>query len=310
MVRQPIGPINAATPTPLKPDGTLDRASALRLCRRWLDIDLDGVFLLGSMGEGPYLPEGVRDAFLELALDQVGGKLALFASVADLSRERMHDRAVRYARMGVDRVILLAPPGSDPAKAVADVKWLADACSVPCGYYEVPTNTNVALTIAQIIEILTHENITVFKDSSNNPLLAQHMASEAVRSTSVVALDGSEFRTAFSAALGYDGVLHGGAVLTARRVRRIWEAALRGLLEEAIRLDRENSLFLASVYDRVISRSRAIIGQKYALKLLEVFDHEHVVLDQYLDEAAQKRIVETVEANRNWLAASGDSLHS
>jgi 4-hydroxy-tetrahydrodipicolinate synthase len=88
-----IGPINAATPTPLKPDGTLDRASALRLCRRWLDIDLDGVFLLGSMGEGPYLPEGVRDAFLELALDQVGGKLALFASVADLSRERMHDRS-------------------------------------------------------------------------------------------------------------------------------------------------------------------------------------------------------------------------
>jgi hypothetical protein len=45
------------------------------------------------MGEGPYLPEGVRDAFLELALDQVGHKLALFASVADVSRERMHDRS-------------------------------------------------------------------------------------------------------------------------------------------------------------------------------------------------------------------------
>lgn len=38
-----IGVMNAASPTPLTADGALDRDSAKRLCRRWLDVDLDGV---------------------------------------------------------------------------------------------------------------------------------------------------------------------------------------------------------------------------------------------------------------------------
>ena len=57
-----IGPINAATPTPLLNDGGFDHAGTVRLCRRWSDIGLDGVLILGSMGEGILLPEEVRTA--------------------------------------------------------------------------------------------------------------------------------------------------------------------------------------------------------------------------------------------------------
>jgi hypothetical protein len=40
-----IGPINAATPTPLRNDGAFDREAAKRLCHRWTDIGLDGVLI-------------------------------------------------------------------------------------------------------------------------------------------------------------------------------------------------------------------------------------------------------------------------
>src|SRR5689334_16082752 len=95
-----IGPIHAATPTPLSPDGQLDRASVPKLARHWIDIGLDGVMLNGTMGEGMYLPDATRDAFVEVALEHAGTKLTIFATAADMSRARMRERALRYAKMG------------------------------------------------------------------------------------------------------------------------------------------------------------------------------------------------------------------
>src|SRR5262245_1960353 len=95
-----IGPINAATPTPLTPEGCLDHASARRLAKRWKDTGLDGVMVLGSMGEGLRLSDQVRDSFLELALAEAGDRLTIFATAADFSAARMRERAAKYAAMG------------------------------------------------------------------------------------------------------------------------------------------------------------------------------------------------------------------
>jgi dihydrodipicolinate synthase/N-acetylneuraminate lyase len=296
-----IGPINAATPTPIAPDGTFDRDSAKRLCRRWLETGLDGVLLLGSMGEGMYLPDDVRSAFVRLALEEVGNRLTLFVSAADVSRERMKRRALEYARMGAPCVVLCLPPNAPAARAVADVKAVADSCPVPCAYYDIPANTGVPLVLGEIRDILGHGNIVAFKDSSGNDLIAQGLTSGGLRPKDVKLLDGNEYRTAFSAALGYDGVLHGGGALTARWVRAIWSQARTGDLRQAIEADREKALFLAAVYNRFSRPLQNTVGQKYALMLLGCLDSEAVVIDQTLDEASRNRIRAAVDAHRSRL---------
>lgn len=296
-----IGPINAASPTPLNADGCFDRKSARRLSKHWLDIGLDGVLILGSMGEGSRLSDECREAFVETALEEAGDRITVFASAADLSRERMRERAVRYAGMGVHCVVLCVPPGTAVSKAVADVKAVADSCPVPCAYYEVPANTGITLSLDEILDILSHENIQAMKDSSNNALISQAITSEGYRPRGVPILDGVEYRTAFSFAVGYDGVIHGGAVLTARRVRSIWQKAAEGRIEEAMAMDRENSLFLGTVYNRFSRPLQNVIGQKYALKLLGVLDYETALLDQVLDDGSHRRISEAVEKHRSWL---------
>src|SRR5579862_3843590 len=107
-----IGPINAATPTPLTSDGSFDREGAERLCRRWVDIGLDGVLVLGSMGEGLLLPEETRAAFVETALAEVGDKITLFVSAADRCFDAMRARALQYASMGAPCIVLAAPVGA------------------------------------------------------------------------------------------------------------------------------------------------------------------------------------------------------
>jgi len=295
-----IGPINAATPTPLLPDGSLDRVSAKRLCKRWLDLRLDGVLLLGSMGEGPYLSDATRNAFVEVALQDAGDRLTLFASAGDVSRARMMERALRYADLGVHCVVLFLPPKIPASRAIEDVLAVADACPVPCAYYDVPANTGTPLVVNEILEILSHPNVHVMKDSSNNPLIAQGLTDPELRAEDCRLLDGAEYHTTYSYQLGYGGVLHGGGVLTGKWVRTIWESMRSGRIDEALEMDRRKTRFLASVYSRFSRPLQNTIGQKYALKVLGVFDHEAVVIDQALDDASRARIEQAVEVHREW----------
>jgi len=304
-MRPRFGTVNAATPTPLRPGSAgpaLDRASGKRLCRRWLDVGLDGVLLLGTMGEGHVLSDAVRNAWLELALEEVGDRLTLFVGTADTSRARMMERALRYAKMGAHCVVLCTTPGASPRRCVEDVLAVAEACPAPCAYYEAPFLSGTALVLDEVLEILAHPNIVACKDSSNSAPLAQGLTSEGRRPKGVFLMDGCEYRTPFSAWLGYDGVLHGGGALTGRRVREIWRRAEQRDVAEAMRLEREKALFLAEIYHHFDRPLQPAIGQKFALKCLGVFDHETVALPQTLDEAARARVRAAVEANRSWLA--------
>ena len=296
-----IGPVNAASPTPLDPSSELDVRSARRLCRRWLDVRLDGVLILGSMGEGPLLSEATRIHFVETALEIAGNALTVFVGAADQSFARMRERAVAYAKMGAPCVVICSPPAVTPVRAVADIKRLADACPAPCAYHDVPARTGVVLSLNEILDILSHPNIVAFKDSSGSEVIAQGVTSPVLRPTGVRLLDGVEYRTAFSAALGYDGVIHGGGVLTARCVRAIWDLAKANRFREAVELDRENSLFLATIYNRLSRPLQNTIGQKYALQLLGVFDSPHVAIDQALDAESCTRIEKAVSDRRDWL---------
>jgi len=300
-MKQKYGPINAATPTPLMPDGSLDQNSAKKLCKRWLDVKLDGVFLLGSMGEGPYLSDAVRNAFVEIALEEVGDRLTVMACAGDVSRTRMMERALRYADLGAHCVVLFLPPKIPAQKAIADVLTVADACPVPCAYYDIPANTGTPLVVDEILSILSHENIHVLKDSSGNALIQQGLTSER-RPANCLLWDGNEYHAVFTHLAGYDGVLHGGAALTGLWVRKIWELMEEGRYQEAEDLDRKKALFLARIYNRFSRPLQNTIGQKYALKLLGCLDHEAVVIDQSLDEGSRQRIEAAVEEHRDWLA--------
>jgi 4-hydroxy-tetrahydrodipicolinate synthase len=295
-----IGPINAATPTPLNADGEIDAASVKKLARRWINLKLDGVMVLGSMGEGYILSDATRNAFVEQSLAAAGDKLTLFASAADYSRQRTKERALRYAKMGAHCIVLCLPVNVPAAKAVADVKAVADACPIPCAYYDIPANTGTALVLEEILSILAHENIVAMKDSSINPTRWQALTSSEYRPR-VKLLNGTEYGSAYSVMLGYDGWLHGGGVLTGKRLRQILEAVRAGKIDEAMKLDREASLCLAMIYNRLSRPLQNVAGQKHALKLLGAMDSDFT-LEQTLDDASRVRIAAAVEKNRSWLA--------
>jgi dihydrodipicolinate synthase/N-acetylneuraminate lyase len=253
------------------------------------------------MGEGPYLSDAARNEFIELALQEAGDKVTLFACAGDTSRARMMERALRYAAMGAHCIVLYLAPKTPADKAIDDLLAVAEACPAPCAYYETPANTGTPLVVEELSRILSHENIHVCKDSSNNALISQALTSKSYRPTNCKLLHGNEYCATATHLAGYDGVLHGGAVLTGAWMREVRRLLDEGSYVEAQELDRQKALFTGQIYNRFSRPLQNTIGQKYALKLLGILDHETVIIPQTLDDASHERIRIAVDANRKWL---------
>ena len=296
-----VGIVHAATPTPLLPDGTLDKNSVPKLAKHWVGLGLDGVMVLGTMGEGRYLTDSDRDAMVSLSLNHAGDDLTVFATVADLSVSRMIERAKRYASLGAAMVVVCVPPGASPKEAVAAARAVADASPVPVAYYEIPGNTGVNLVLEEMLEILTHPNIVTMKDSSGNSLIGQALASEQYKPANMKLLIGNEYAVVNSFQMGYDGVLHGGGALTGKHVRQIWETAKSGDFQKASQMDRENSICLGRIYNRFSRPLENVLGQKYALHLLGAMDYAVDVDGKQLSDSAKERVKKAVDDHRSWL---------
>lgn len=292
------GPVNAAVPTPLGPDGHVDAASVGKLVNRLIGLGLDGAMVLGTMGEGRFLSNADRELMVEKSLEAAGDQLTIYCTVADTSRALMVERTKRYVKLGAHAIVICVPPGRPAAKAIADVKAVADASEVPCAYYDIPENTGVRFVLNEILDILTHDNIVVMKDSSGNDLIAQ--ALPAYKPDGVSLFHGSEYRVAHTALLGYDGCLHGGGALTGKHVRMIWNAVKEGRVDEAMKMDRENTLCLATIYNRFEPLLQNLLGQKYALHLMGAMDHAFDVEGTTLPDGAKQRVQKAVEAHP-WL---------
>ncbi len=66
-------------------------------------------------------------------------------------------------------------------------------------------------------------------------------------------------------------------------------------------LDRTHALCLMRVYNRFHRPLQNIAGQKYALKVLGVFEHEIMVADQRLTDRDRLRVEAAVNEYRSWL---------
>lgn len=292
------GPVNAAVPTPLDPDGRVDVASIPKYIDRLVGLGLNGAMILGTMGEGRFLSNADRDLMVEKTLEAAGDRITIYCTVADASRALMIERAKRYVKMGAHAIVVCITPGRPAPKGITDVHAVADASEKPCAYYDIPVNTGVNLVLNQLLDILTHDNIKVMKDSSGNDLVAQALPAHKPDGVSI--FHGSEYRIAHTALLGYDGCLHGGGALTGRHVRMIWNAVKEGRIDDALKMDRENTLCLAKIYNRFEPNLQNVLGQKYALHLMGAMDHACDVDRNTLPDDAKQRVKQAVDAH-DWL---------
>lgn len=292
--------------SPIAEDGSVNATVLQSMLGRLLP-DLDGVFVLGTSGEMPALPEETALDIARVAIHEVDGAVPVYLGIGDISLERTLGRVERFGSLGADALVVTAPFyfAVPDAGLIRHFTEVADAAPVPIMLYNVPQSTHNPLGLSAIRTLAEHPNIVGIKDSTGDPFLFAELL--RIRSERFRVLQGREQLLGPSIWAGADGSVTSLSNIAPRLVR---------------------ALSVAAADPR--QRTRALELQSRTTDLARLFDHGywlcalHVALHELgwavgdpraplvpLDEAQLAAVRAILAAtDPRWLASREDRLSS
>ena len=162
--------------TPVKPDGSLEVRELEKLIDLCVAQQVDGLYLLGSTGQGFLFSEQERIAITQIALEIVDNRLPVMVQVGALNTEESIRLAKHAFRAGADGISAVGPIyyGASVEMAFQHYRRIAEATDLPFFPYqigsaanrelilkllEVPQIGGMKLTTTQLLEISSIHNL-------------------------------------------------------------------------------------------------------------------------------------------------------
>ncbi|MEU8224581.1 dihydrodipicolinate synthase family protein [Kribbella sp. NPDC048915] len=265
--------------TPLTPEYDVDTASLARLIQYQLSGGVDGVFVLGTSGEGTFLTDEQRQVVLETTVAEVAGQVPVLAGVIDTSTNRVAAHVSAALKAGVDGLVATAPfyAATHPAEIERHFARLsALAGETPVYAYDIPPRAGTKLPASLLTSLYEQGLIAGIKDSSGQDTSLRELvlSRREKRLDGFAIMTGSEVTVDSALAFGVDGVVPGLGNVDPAGYVRLYKAAVAGDADAArAEQDRLFRLFgIVNVADRSrMGASSAALGAfKAGLYLLGV----------------------------------------
>jgi len=156
--------------SPFNSDHSIDEASVARICNRFIKSGVS-VFVFGTTGEGDSMSSEQKDNMLNLVVQEVKGKLKIYAGLTGNSLLASIADAAKYCEMGAEFLVTRAP-SYFPMEDVQMLEYfekLADSVKLPLYIYNIPQTTHHSIPLNVIEKLSYHPNIYGLKDSERNP---------------------------------------------------------------------------------------------------------------------------------------------
>jgi 4-hydroxy-tetrahydrodipicolinate synthase len=156
--------------TPLTAQGGLDEPALDRLVDAMIAGGVEGIFVLGTTGEGAHVPRESRRRLVEQTVRRAGKRTRVFVGLGDL---RQADLAGvnEFFQAGADAVVV-HPPISEkvpPEQLQAWFRAVLDRLVGPLLLYNIPMTTGISIPLDAVEQLLGHPRLAGLKDSENNP---------------------------------------------------------------------------------------------------------------------------------------------
>lgn len=155
--------------TPLTENG-IDFENFGRLIDWQIENGIDAVVVAGTTGEGSTLTDEEHRAAIKFAVERINGRVPVIAGTG--SNDTAYAiKLSRYAEeAGADALLLVTPYYNKATQngLIASFTAIADAVSIPCILYNVPSRTGCNLAPETIAKLAEHENIVGIKEASGN----------------------------------------------------------------------------------------------------------------------------------------------
>lgn len=239
--RKPSGIVTALV-TPLTAGCRLDCGGLDRLLGQQLDAGVHGIFVLGSVGEGPMLPDDVADEVVSRTVARVAGRIPVYAGASDNSLSRCLARLERAAARGADYGVLTLPYYGWPARPQESVRFFAtvsERSPLRIIAYNLPKAVGWRMPVAVLEQLFEMPNVAGLKDTHGEMADLEAIASSPKRPAHFAYLPGNSGHAARLFRRGADGVVSTPANLFPAPYVDLWRSHQQGLVERVDRLDRE-----------------------------------------------------------------------
>lgn len=275
----------SAAPTPFDQDMRPDHASVEKMIEHHANMNIGGLFIGGSCGEGTYMSCKDLYSVVKTAAKASAGRMLISAQCTDVSAARTLENLEDAAKAGADIGVIATPfgNGNTSAKQIREIIMGAiESSPLPIGVYDRGKMGAFEVPEEVLVEAYMHPNVVMVKDSSNDMQHAQLALKVRKDRPELRLMNGFEFDTVRYLQAGYDGMLLGGAVFNAPVAYKIYEAFLGGDLEEANRQQQRMNQLMYAVYGEGVKFW--MIGLKYLMVEMGLFSTTKMYLDYELSD--------------------------
>ncbi len=230
-----------ALATPLNEDFTVDTGGLKALVDYVIGGGARGIFVLSSTGEGPMLADEQRHVAVTAAAEAAAGRAPVLMHVPETSTERVLRWARLAPELGAQYIVSTLPFyfHHEGQQTLDFYHALADASRLPVFLYNVPFCTGVHITHQQIAQLAAHPNIVGIKDSTQDWRHFQKVIRIKQQHPGFLVFNGDEEALASTVFMGGDGGVLGLGNVCPALCTAVFEAAHRGDVEAARRLQAE-----------------------------------------------------------------------
>jgi 4-hydroxy-tetrahydrodipicolinate synthase len=269
MLPAPLRGIITPLITPLSGKDALDRPALDRLIEHVIAGGVNGIFLLGTTGEGPSLSRRLREELVRHACKSVNNRVPVLVSVTDTCLIESEHMATVAADAGASAVVI-APPYYYQCSQTDLIRYIEVAAfrfALPLFLYNIPQLTKIAYEPDTVGRASKIPGVLGLKDSSHDMEYLTRVL-EAVRGNQEFSLlTGPEEILLEAMQAGSHGGVCGGSNLRPKLFTDLFAAFTAGQREDAARNQAKIQQISKALYNTGYSGTSYLRGLKCAMEL-------------------------------------------
>ena len=155
--------------TPMNESG-VDYESFARLIDWQIEEGIDAIVVAGTTGEASTLTDEEHKECIRFAVERAGGRVPVIAGTGSNDTAYAIELSKFAEEAGADGLLLVSPYYNKATQKglIASFTAVADAVSIPCILYNVPSRTGCNILPKTVKELAKHPNIVAIKEASGN----------------------------------------------------------------------------------------------------------------------------------------------
>ena len=168
--------VHTIVPTPFDAAGALDSASLSRLIDFLVGLGVDGVVVLGVMGEAPKLTEAEQAEVIRLAVAAAAGRIPVFAGAGAAGTDLAVAKGARALEGGVAGLLVAPPPVQKDGVIFDYYRRIGEALQAPIILHDYPAATGILLApelIARLFAEIEQVQVIKLEEPPTGPKITQ-----------------------------------------------------------------------------------------------------------------------------------------